>query len=315
LVVVYVVPEGDEALLRLHLESLARHTASDYRIYGSVHRTSAASRRVLDTHPEVSQIALPDEGVRGSREVSRYLSRLLDLAVAEGVENLVIMDVDAFPIRAGWDLEVRERLAEGNALVAMLRDENAGDPRPATPFIWLPATLYRQCGPMPGHPGEPSADPEFEAYRRALGRIDVSDAFGYWIERHQLAWHPLRRTNAANDHPLLGGIYGDLIFHLGGAVRRGAWTQRDRAELATARLRSWLRDRVVTPQRRPMRLPLWLKRLLLPTEARRLAANRKAFELIRARLLADPEAYIAYLRGERPDPPVVELPPVGPVGG
>src|SRR5260221_570105 len=42
---------------------------------------------------------------------------------------------------------------------------------------------------------------------------------GYCLELAGKTWSPLPRTNRRQRHPVLAGVYADLIFHLGAAAR------------------------------------------------------------------------------------------------
>jgi len=113
-----------------------------------------------------------------------------------------------------------------------------------------------------------------------------------------LPWRRLERSNVREDHYLLGGLYGDVFFHLGAAsrgaqrlppnrpthaqFRRLQWVRRMSRELVPAGVRAYVPDRF---------------RALLNRDGERQEANRDACARIRERLLADPDGYLAYLRG------------------
>src|SRR6185503_10646070 len=120
------------------------------------------------------------------------------------------------------------------------------------------------------------------------------------LHQQGLDWHPLLRSNRVDDHFLLAGIYGDLVFHLG-AFSRDKDFRREALSGAVD-----LPFRLLPPRRRLLRalapaLP-WarrsLDRWLASEEALTLSLrrNREVYERIRAELLADPEGYISYLR-------------------
>jgi hypothetical protein len=97
----------------------------------------------------------------------------------------------------------------------------------------------------------------------------------------------------------MAGIYADAVFHLGG-IGRGKLFRRDLEQSTPHRLT------------RPLeRLPVGsgtaasMKRSVLRTvrgrsEAQLAAANREIFSELRTRLLTDPDALIASLRGGAP---------------
>jgi len=58
---------------------------------------------------------------------------------------------------------------------------------------------------------------------------DVGQRITYQLTRQDREIAPLRRSNALNYHFLIGGIYGDVIYHHGAGSRRGKfWTSTDR---------------------------------------------------------------------------------------
>jgi hypothetical protein len=132
----------------------------------------------------------------------------------EDVEYILTLDNDAFPVRAGWIEELTSALDRGAALAGVWRDEMAAVIRP---YVHPSALCIR---------------------RRDLLALDVSFARGAAQDVGQnltLAMqdagrplHPLRRSNARNLHFLLGGLYGDLIYHQGAGNRRARfWTSTD----------------------------------------------------------------------------------------
>lgn len=145
----------------------------------------------------------------------------------EEFEYILTLDNDAFPVRAGWIEELTSALDAGAALTGVWRDEMAPTVRP---FIHPSGLCIR---------------------RRDLLALDVSFARGMAQDVGQnltdatLATgrplHPLRRSNARDVHFLLGGLYGDLIYHQGAGNRRARfWTSTDLA--ADERARIALRD-------------------------------------------------------------------------
>ena len=64
-------------------------------------------------------------------------------------------------------------------------------------------------------------NPLGEATLHALGqrRLDTGAGYAAALAEHKLPWAKLLRSNKVNDHPLLGGVYGGIVFHFGGASR------------------------------------------------------------------------------------------------
>jgi len=143
--------------------------------------------------------------------------------VPSDFDYIVTLDNDSFPVRDDW-LEVLVRECEQGAAVAgVYRDEMAPE---ITPFIHVSGLCIR--------PGElralgvsfgRGARPEIEHDQ------DVGQRITYELTRRGRAIAPLRRSNALNFHFLLGGLYGDVIYHHGAGSRKGKfWTSTDRAD-------------------------------------------------------------------------------------
>jgi hypothetical protein len=55
---------------------------------------------------------------------------------------------------------------------------------------------------------------------------------------------PLYRSNKVNHHFLMGGVYGDIVYHQGAGSRRARfWTSREEDVFAEEEKRLILRDR------------------------------------------------------------------------
>jgi hypothetical protein len=166
----------------------------------------------------------PPEG----RQVRHALA--LDFLVSRTgprTKYLITLDTDAFPIRNGWIETLTGILESGAAVVGVYRDEMA--PR-LRPFIHVSCLCIR---------------------RRDLLRLGVSFASGMAQDVGQNLTRELRRigrpivglrrSNARDFHFLIGGIYGDLIYHHGAGSRRARfWTSTDLE--ADERIRVVLRE-------------------------------------------------------------------------
>ena len=110
------------------------------------------------------------------------------------------------------------------------------------------------------------------------------------------------RSNRAADHYILGSIYGDLVFHLGGATRDLKLHIRERERIDGHRYRTSAHRAVGSLVRFISNfVPLGVRKALRPylrlSETRRVhAESRQTFDRIRTRLLEDPQGYINYLR-------------------
>jgi hypothetical protein len=126
----------------------------------------------------------------------------------------------------------------------------------------------------------------------------IGIGFSLWLTKTQ--WTPLTRSNTINDHFLLAGIYGDLIFHLGAM----SWADRDFRKDRDTRLSLRLLDRL----ERALKARGWFKgrirsvwmRLNHSANRELVAKTNSIFSQALRNLINDPTRYIGYLRGEKP---------------
>lgn len=297
IVVVYLVNEKDAGLLDLHLAKIREHTAVPYTIYGSVARLLPRFVSKLEAHPRLRICRYPPTEQRGFLEHAYYLDKLVDTAVDDGVSHVAILNVDSFPIRTGWAEEMARHLSPSCVVAGVKRAENFDNkPHPSGMLFRRDfTTAYR---PTMALPDSIVATPACQSYLRGESVIhDTGVGYGYTIHTQGLDWHPLLRSNRGEDHYIIAGIYGDLIFHLGGAARsrkihlpeRRLVDERKRKRLV--RFTSHLESNRFT-----RRLGAAVSRHLYPTAGRALDEAENAYAHARARLLADPDGYLGYLR-------------------
>jgi hypothetical protein len=128
---------------------------------------------------------------------------------AEPADVLVFLDGDAFPI-APLDGFLEETLSRF-PLAAIRRDENLGDKQPHPSFCATTVGFWRELG------GDWSRAP----WTNDVG-WEISDPGGRLLEtltEKGVEWHPLQRTNRANLHPVLFGVYDDVVYHHGAGFR------------------------------------------------------------------------------------------------
>ncbi|NLG29148.1 MAG: hypothetical protein GX557_14655 [Chloroflexi bacterium] len=297
LVVVYLVKPGNEALLDLHLRQIERCTSVPYTIYASANRLDAACRARLERDPHVRVCSPPTTPLRGGSENAHYLELLTEQAAADDVTHIATLHVDAFPVRMGWAGALAAQLSEARPLAAIERLEN-GDHKPHSAFMLFTRDWY--LSERPRYMLTPAERKTLACRRYALRYPHVPDTgsgYGYRLYRRRLQWVSLKRSNAAEDHYMLGSVYGDWIFHLGAAARDVKLFRADARLLSRVgvlrSLRGWLASQLSPEQREWLhqRRPAFVDSL-----AARGADNEAAFEAIKARLLAGPDDYLTYLR-------------------
>lgn len=276
-VVVYLARAETLPIVRRHLEFIRRYAPRcEWWIEAVAHRAGPEVRELLTVVPHRlhGPESVPPIDVRSSPEHAYYLDALVAQALEAGATHICTLDEDSFPVRADWLDVGLAQLRAGHALVATLRRENLDTDLPHPSFLLTTADFIRETAPrfLPTNEEEPG----LRAYRRALGqRADTGIGYSYAAHRTGRSWAKLLRTNRVDDHRLMAGIYGDIVFHFGGGGRPRAFLPG----LAVP----W--NKLTEAER---------EALLLRITQENLAFAKIAL----ARLAADMDGYLAYLRGD-----------------
>jgi hypothetical protein len=220
----------------LCLRQLERHSHGwDYQVFVFDNSHLEQHRALMRGHERVQ--VLPASWFAAlarlaSRVPVRHLDRLLERShpsaldylahkVAADFDYIVTLDNDSFPVRDDWlDVLVGE-CEQGAAVAGVYRDEMA----PAIePFIHVSGLCLRprDLRALNVSFGR-DARPEIEHNQ------DVGQKITHEFTRLGRTIAPLRRSNEVNVHFLIGGIYGDVIYHHGAGSRKGMfWTSTDR---------------------------------------------------------------------------------------
>lgn len=315
LTVPFVRDAGDERLLALQLTRITQHTTVPVTIHVDTRNVTPAAMTALVAHPAVVIHAVAGDADPGSRQHARILDGLLDAARTTDATHFATFDMDSFPIADDW---LERALAEaGDAPVAaVLRVEN-GDTHLPHPSCTV---LTREFVDTHAVSFSPDSDGtrEFRAFlhsTRQAGDTGIRIGFTLWAEGRR--WATLERSNRIDLHPLIAGIYGDIVFHLG-AGTRAALFRHDVSRAWAFRLTSPIERIPVGAGRIRAAKKAVIARIRRPSEARLIAANEDAGRRAREWLLRDADGLFAHLRGESsaPGPQAHDKPPpVNPPGG
>lgn len=196
--------------IELCLRQLRRHTPTgEYEVLVWDNAFLPDHLEILRADEKVSVFCNPDgKDVRHGRALDRLLRK-----VPEGVDYVVTLDTDSFPIRDGWLDNLIGRLEDGASLTGVWRDEMA--PR-IQPYIH-PSCLAARV--------ETLRDLGLEFARKQGHRIDVGQNITNVVLERGDRISRLRRSNFRNMHFLMAGIYGDVIYHHGAGSREAYfWT-------------------------------------------------------------------------------------------
>jgi hypothetical protein len=211
--------EAEEAArfpwIRLCLQQLERFTPqSEYQVLVWDNSFLPEHMEILEASPRVSVFSESEKqkDVRHGRALDRLMRK-----VPNGVEFIVTLDTDSFPIRGGWLANLLGRLENGVALTGIWRDEMA----PRIAGYVHPSCLAARRETLV------ALDLEF-ARKQSVHRVDVGQNITNAIVASGGRISRLRRSNARNMHFLMGGVYGDVLYHHGAGSRHASfWTSFD----------------------------------------------------------------------------------------
>jgi hypothetical protein len=155
--------------------------------------------RLFPSDEELREAPEADGGVVRGLVLShgQSLQRLWS-SVGDEFAYVMTLDTDAFPIQDGWIERLKEHLAEAS-LTGIWRDEMASR---LQPFVH-PSCLFARRERLL----------RMERPFLVKGVQDVGQRITLEIAGDGENILALRRSNARNAHFLIGGIYGDLVYH------------------------------------------------------------------------------------------------------
>jgi len=233
IVVVYFVSKENIKLMHIHLERIAAHTTVPYTIYGLINsnpkRTLPKVLKKLERTPNLQIVKRlrPDLSMFGESaalpviEHAYYLDQLVRVAFQDGCSHIATLHVDSFPVKDRWDQILIDSLKRRCHLTAIQRIEDK-DAKPHPSGMLFTANFYRKYRPTFRLQAADYSSPDFKKYVEENDGLIIRDSgvgYGFRMWECGLEWIPLKRSNKNEDHHLFGGIYGDCLFHVGGAVR------------------------------------------------------------------------------------------------
>ena len=302
----YLLREGDEKLLDLHLMQIERHTDVPYTIYGTVNRLLTKDRQKLERHPKVRICGFPTTDLRGSEEQCFYLEHLVREAIEDGSSHIVSLHVDAFPIRSGWAEALAGKLSESCVFAAVPYG-------PYTACLFFQRDFYLKYQPAFELSEVELSSAKYYQFCKDFKHIPHA-GFGYFFKAYSegLSWYPLTESNKGDSgFVFLCSIYDDLIFHLGTATF-AEYKPPQSINFIRARKWAWKRFWVsilrILLHSRTQQKALGAKRFIIPRHLMSLSWKRLGFPWFfapifwdaRRQLLENPEFYLGYLRtGQR----------------
>lgn len=214
ILVTYMFDSGLAPMVRVHLDRIRRHTASDYKIYAAAPELNADELRFLESDPAIEIVDVlplpphdPNSPIGATQhEHDAKLSALRKQAALDGATHFVCLHQDSFPIRDRWDEGLAARLEEGAGFVTVIPfSYNAG-------LFWGRSWEEKNVPFLV--PVQERETQDFLDFQAAHPDLDTQDGGLGFLFR---AWQ--EGTRYIGLEPTGPNIWGRTFFHLVGATR------------------------------------------------------------------------------------------------
>ncbi|MGE0077774.1 MAG: hypothetical protein AB7S48_07945 [Bacteroidales bacterium] len=138
------------------------------------------------------------------------LAKSIELMAESENDPIIFVDGDAFPINEMDDF-IRKTLDQ-YPITAIQRTENVGDIQPHPSFCLTTVGFWKKIQ------GDWKEGYEWITHQ-GTPRTDVGGNLLKILIDKKVPWKPLLRTNQLTQHPVMFGIYEDLIYHHGAGFR------------------------------------------------------------------------------------------------
>jgi hypothetical protein len=212
LTVKYAAGAENAALIDLHFRQIEKHTRVPFVVYGSADADDAQTRRIAGSRPYVRLFDSPPARSNAIEDHSLSLEPLIRAAVEDGSTHVCVMHMDSFPVSPDWVRRLAEAVARPGIAFATVE-------RIGTSCLFFSRRFYTGFRPALLVRDEDLRDERFGRFLEASGALVHSGTgYAYRAFLEGMEWEVLARTSTA---AFCGEIYGDMIFHLGGALRIG----------------------------------------------------------------------------------------------
>lgn len=182
------------------LSYLARNLQEPYRVVANLQDIDPKHEHKFDR-------VVP---AKGGHPGKLNLMASLILEEAEHDDLIMFLDGDAFPIAD--PMPTVHKALDDSVLIAVRRDEVAGDRQPHPCFCVIRAEEWDSLRGdwSPGYYWEND---------KGQALSDVGGNLLGVLERTNTPWTPLLRSNKRNLHPIWFAVYGDVVYHHGAGFR------------------------------------------------------------------------------------------------
>jgi hypothetical protein len=265
----------DESWIDVQLGYLTRNITEPFRVYAWLNDVPGDHRHKFHY--------VNTERVQAHATKLNILADLIYFDSDRCDDLIIFLDGDAFPVGDVIGF-AREKLRE-YPLIAVQRLENNGDLQPHPCFCLTTVGFWKQIG------GDWKLGYEWKD-QQGKPMSDVGGNLLGILQRENLDWYPLRRTNRVDLHPLWFGMYAGIIYHHGAAFRTPLSRVDYRSAAEEAR-GTWRWPLAMVINRLASRRLRWLQRLnpVRSLENRAAQRNRKMNARVFSSLRDNPEFF------------------------
>jgi hypothetical protein len=259
-----------DAWIDIQLRYLAQHIKQPHRVYSFLNQ-------VPDTERHRNKFFyVSTEDIKSHPIKLNLLADLACFAAESDDDYLMFLDGDAFPINSIDDF-VASTFPQ-HPLAAIQRLDNNGDLQPHPCFCLTTVRYWREI--------QGDWKPGDHKWLDRFGRKvwDVGGQMLKIMEDRQVDWYKLNRSNQHDLHPLLFGIYDQLIYHHGAAFRNpGTRIDKNQVDDFEQRLQRFRKAKKMMPK--------WLARKLFLPLKHEVANNAKNSQAVYETIQSDPHFY------------------------
>ncbi|MDD2549139.1 MAG: hypothetical protein PHD00_03485 [Bacteroidales bacterium] len=201
------IHHNSDRWIDIQLYFIAHNISSPHKIYAFLSGVAIKHKSKFDYCAE--------KPIENHADRLNYLADVI-VKSANNEDYILFIDGDAFPIKI---IEVAlNRINSSTPLVAIQRTENLYDVQPHPSFCLVKVKFWKEIN------GDWRSGYKWDT---PFGKVtDVGGNLLNKLNSERIKWIPLNRTHSLGSHPLLFGIYGNLVYHHGAGFRN-AHTRSD----------------------------------------------------------------------------------------
>lgn len=218
---VYFVSEEETWVYELQQKLINKYSKNHkIKIYAAIVKAPEYIQRFMEASPHFSIHDSQSEDPLPNRQHGENLSFLVKKAFEDGCDVAITLDPDSFPCNASWISTMESKANAEGGICAVVREELGDFHLPHPCGFCVTKTYYDKYG-VNFYPKDAFFNSKlFLDFQESTGqRTDTGIGVAVDLWKNRVAWSKLKRSNKNNIHDVMAGIYGDIIFHVGGATR------------------------------------------------------------------------------------------------